>query len=245
MNVWQVQLEGDIRDLEFLAKILNTGAVRVFHGETGSEYLYESDSFLSCTTSVQVEQVAESEIAVLSGLLKLEREARDGLNCGAVYRRNPDGGRHIFMRAADSFEVRVELGTATVVITDAEGNNITQPEPPHRFLMLLQLSAADAAIAKVMRLLNAPDAITWVGVYRMYEVIEEDVGGQHKLEKQGWVSPDDLKRFKHSANSVKVGGDCSRHGKEVQAPPKNPMTLAEAEAFAKCLVQAWLTSKGV
>jgi hypothetical protein len=110
--------------------------------------------------------------------------------------------------------------------------------------VLFQLAAGDKAIAKVLRLLSASDAMTWVGLYRIHEVIEDDAGGQHKLEKQGWGSTDDLRRFKHSANSMQVGGDKSRHGKEPQVPPKNPMTLAEAEAYAKYIVQAWLASKG-
>lgn len=245
MTIWQVQLEGDARDLEFLAEIFATDPRKVLRDEKGAGYLYESDSFHACSTSEQVEQLAEGELAVLSGILKLERDARDGLKYGAVYRPSPNGGRDIFVRIRESLQVRVEMGAVTAVVTDAAGNVITRPAPtPPRSAVLLQLAAEDAAIAKVLRLLSAPDAMTWVGLYRIHEVIEDDVGGQHKLEKQGWGSADDLRRFKHSANSVQVGGDKSRHGKEPQVPPKNPMTLAEAEAYARYIVQAWLASKG-
>jgi hypothetical protein len=245
MTIWQVQLEGDDRDLGFLAKVFPRGPRKVLRDEKGPGYLYESDSFHPCSTSEEVEQLAEGELAILSGILKLERNARDGLKYGAVYRPNPNGGRDVFVRVRESLQVRVEMGAMTAVVTDTAGNVITQPvPPPPRSAVLLQLAAGDAAIAKVLRLLSAPDAMTWVGLYRIHEVIEDDVGGQHKLEKQGWGSADDLRRFKHSANSVQVGGDKSRHGKEPQVPPKNPMTLAEAEAYAKYIVQAWLTSKG-
>ena len=244
MTIWQVQLIGDVRDLEFLTEILTTGKRKVLRDETGPGYLYESDSFHQCSTSEEVEQLAEGEVAVLSGILKLERDAREGLKYGAVYRPNPNGGRDVFVRVSESLQVRVEIGAVTAAITDAAGNIINQTAPPPRSVTLLQLSYADAAIAKDLRLLSAPDAMTWVGLYRMHEVIEEDVGGQHKLEKQGWGSAEGLRRFKHSANSVQVGGDQSRHGKEPQVAPNNPMTLAEAEAYAKYIVQAWLTSKG-
>ena len=245
MTIWQVQLEGDLRDLEFLANVLSTGSRKVLRDEKGPGYVYESDSFHPCSTSEEVEQLAEGEVAVLSGILKLEREARDALKYGAVYRSNPNGGRDIFVRVRESIQLRVETGAATVVVTNAAGNVIPQSAPPPpRSAVLLRLAAGDAAIAKVLRLLSAPDALTWVGLYRIHEVIENDVGGQHKLEKKGWGSADDLRRFKHSANSVHVGGDKSRHGKEPHVPPKNPMTLAEAEAYAKYIVQAWLVSKG-
>ena len=245
MTIWQTQLEGNVRDLQFLAEVFATGPRKVLLDGQGPGYLYESDSFHSCSTSDEVEQIAEVELAVLSGILKLERDARDGLKYGAVYRLNPNGGRDIFVRIRETLELRVEAGAVTAVVTDAAGNVIAQPAPPPpRSAVLLQLAVGDAAIAKVLRLLSAQDAMTWVGLYRIHEVIEEDVGGQHKLEKQGWGSADDLRRFKHSANSVQVGGDKSRHGKEPQVPPKNPMTLAEAEAYGRYIVQAWLASKG-
>lgn len=245
MTIWQVQLEGDVRDLRFLAEVFATGPRKVLPNERDTGYLYESESFHSCATSREVEQLAEGEIAILSGILKLERDARDALKYGAVFRLNPTGGRDVFVSIHESLEVRVEMGAVTAVVTDAAGNVIAQPAPPPpRSAVLLLLAARDTAIAKVFRLLSASDAMTWVGLYRIHEVIEDDVGGQHKLEKQGWGSADDLRRFKHSANSVQVGGDKSRHGKEPQVPPKNPMTLAEAEAYAKYIVQAWLASKG-
>lgn len=240
MTIWQVQLEGDASDLEFLARIFATGPRKVLRDEKGLGYLYESDSFHSCSTSEEVEQLAERELAVLSGILKLERDARDGLKYGAIYRPNLNGGRDIFVHFRESLQVRVEMG----VVTDAAGNVIDQPPPPPRSAVLLQLSTRDAAVARVLRLLGAPDAMTWVGLYRIHEVIEGDVGGQRALERQNRDSADDLRRFKHSANSVQVGGDQSRHGKELQVPPKNPMTLAEAEAYVKHIVQTWLTRKG-
>ncbi|CAE6866318.1 hypothetical protein R69658_07882 [Paraburkholderia aspalathi] len=244
MTAWQVQLEGDVRDLEFLAKFLSAGQRRILRDAQRPLYLYESDSFHQCCTPEEVEQLAEEELAVLSGILKLERDARDCLRYGAIYRLNQNGGQDVFLTLRDSLQVRAEVGAVTAVAADAEGNLVTRPAPPPRSAVLLELGATDAAIAKVLRLLSAPDAMSWVGLYRIHEVIEGDSGGQHKLEKQGWGSADDLKRFKHSANSVQVGGDKSRHGKEPQLPPKNPMTLPEAEAYVRYIVQAWLVSKG-
>jgi hypothetical protein len=166
------------------------------------------------------------------------------LKYGALYRPNQNGGRDIFVRIRESLQIRVEMGAVTAIVADAAGNVIAQPvPPPPRSAVLLQLAAEDAAIAKVLRLLSAQDAMTWVGLYRIHEVIEDDVGGQHKFEKEGWGSADDLRRFKHSANSVEVGGDKARHGKEPQVPPKNPMTLAEAEAYVRYIIQAWLAGK--
>ena len=244
MTIWQVQLEGDVRDLEFLAEVFPAGPLKVFLDSQGADYMYESDAFHLCTFSEEVERIAENDVALLSGILKLEREAHDHLRMGAVYRPNANGGRDIFVRVREALQVSVKMGTVNAVVTDALGNVITPPALPPRSAVLLQLAGTDAAVARVLRLLSAADAMTWVGMYRLHEVVEAEVGGQHKLANSGWGSADDRRRFKHSANSVEVAGDHSRHGTEPRVPPKNPMTLAEAEAYVKYIVQAWLASKG-
>jgi hypothetical protein len=244
MTIWKLELKGDVRHLKFLAEACGKGARKVLHDEWGTGYLYESDSFHSCSTSREVEQLAKDEVAILSGILKLECGVRASLNYGAILRLNPTGRPGVFV-SLQPVQAQGEIGTMAVGVTDAAGDVIAQPAPPpHRSAVRLQLATTDAAIAKVLRLLDASDAMTWNGLHRIHEVIEQDVGGQHKLEKQGWRSADDLRRFKHSANSPQVSGDQSRHGKETQAPPQNPMTLVEAEAYADGIVQAWLASKG-
>lgn len=241
---WQVQLMGDARDLEYLVMTLEAGSRRVLRDLQQPGYLYESDSFNVCTTSEQVDRIAREEIAVLSGVVRVTRDARDSLGYGGIYRINQQGGRDIFVAIREGVQARAEVGAVVAVVTDASGAILVRPQPVPRSAALLQLASADSAVAKIMRLMSAADAATWSGLYRTCEVIEEAVGGHHRLGKQGWGSEDGLRRFKHSANSVQVGGDESRHGKEPQTPPMNPMTLAEADAYVKYLVQAWLASKG-
>jgi hypothetical protein len=244
MTQWQVQLIGDERDLDYLTNVMGVGPRKVLREETGG-YLYESNSFLECAESSEVEIFAEKEVAVLSGILKVERGARESLSYGAVIKPNATGGRDIFVRIREALHVRAEVGAMLAVIRDAKGNVIPQPDPPlPRSAVLLQLSISEPSIAKVLRLLSATDASSWVGLYRIHDVIEEDVGGQHELERQGWCSSEDLRRFKHSANSVQVGGDLARHGTERQQPPRNPMSISEAQAYGNYLMQAWLASKG-
>lgn len=245
MTVWQVQLEGEAHDLSYLAQVLANGPRTVVYDERTSGYAYQSESFLSSSTPEEVGQLAVKELAVLSGVLKIERNARTPLAYGGVYRLNADGTRDIFVSLQFAIDIRADFAAVTCKVTDAFGNVIASPPPPPpRALVLFNLAAKDNAVAKVLRLLSAAEVMTWVGMYRLYEVVEEDVGGQHQLEKKSWGSPEDLKRFKHSANSVEVGGDSSRHGKEAQTPPKNPMSLAEAEAYCRYIVQAWLAYKG-
>lgn len=241
---WEVQIQGGLSDLDHLVRHFAAGHTRVTRDERDDSFLYQSDSFRTCTTSEEVLQIAEGEFAVLSGVLKFARGSRELLRAGAVYKRHSNGSRDVFVHIHDSIQVCVEMGEVTVSVTDAEGNVIHRPSPPPRTVSISALVVRDEAVKRVMRLIAAPDANTWVGLYRMHEVIESDVGGERSLKKRGWGSAQDLKRFKHSANSVSVAGDKARHGKEHEQPPANPMTIDEAEAYVNYVQHAWLATKG-
>ena len=240
---WEVQIQGCLSDLDHLARHFASGDMRVSRDERDDSYLYQSDAFGGCTTSEEVLQIAGSEFAVLSGVLKFGRGSRELLRAGTVYKWHSDGSRDVFVHVHDSIQVRVEMGEITVSVTDAEGNVIIRPSPPPRTVSISALAVRDEAVKKVMRLIAALDANTWVGLYRMHEVIEADVGGERLLQKTGWGSSKDLKRFKHSANSVSVAGDKARHGKEHEQPPTNPMSIDEAVAYVNYVLHAWLAAK--
>ena len=240
---WQALVEGDLQDLEYLVRVFGSGTRRILRDRLTSGFLYESDTFNTCRTSDDVEQIAAGELEELSGILRLELNAREALRLGAIVKPNPNGGRDTYVRVR-GLGSQVRIGIPTAVITDAAGNPSAFQAPPPRSLVISQIAESDSAVAKVLRLLSMDDAATWGGLYRIHEVIEADMGGESNLKHQGWGSEGDPKRFKHSANSVQVGGDFSRHGSEATYPPKNPMTLPEAEAYLKYVVQCWLATKG-
>lgn len=241
---WQVQIQGWASDLEHLARHFASSPVKVLKDDRDNCFLYESDTFATCANSEEVLAKADEELAILSGVLRLERDSPESLRTGSVYKRNANGGRDVFVHIRESLQLRAEFGEISVTITDAQGNAVQKPSPPARTVLVARLATVDAAVAKAMRLVATPDFKTWVGLYRLHEVIEADVGGEHTLKRCGWGSARDLKRFKHSANSVKVAGDAARHGRELEHVPTNPMSIEEAAAYVRYVLQAWLGSKG-
>jgi hypothetical protein len=241
---WEVQIRGTLSDLEHLARHFTLAHVTVFRNEQDDSYLYHSKAFDACETSEKVLAIADDDFAVLSGILKFVRDSREPVLTGAVHKRHADGRRDVFVHIREGIQLRAELGEMTVTVTDAQGNHVHQPTPPPRTVTISALATQDVAVTKAMRLFAAPEVRTWVGLYRLHEVIEADVGGEHSLQKKNWGPTHDLKRFKHSANSVKVAGDAARHGKEHDQSPPNPMTIEEAVAYANYVLHAWLASKG-
>lgn len=243
-NPWQVQILGWATDLEHLERHFSSTPQRVVKGEDGNSFLYESDSFTELTDSGKVLECAKSELHVLSGVLKLARNSPTPLRAGAVFKFNEASGqKDTYLHLSDSMTMHAEIGELTVTITDASGNSTIQALPPPRTVGIAQLATGDSSVAKAMRLLASPTHTSWVEMYRIYEVVEDDMGGQHRLAKRGWGSEIDLKRFKHSANSVAVGGDGARHGKELTVPPPKPMSPDEAAAYLNYVLQSWLSLK--
>src|SRR5699024_4338714 len=105
----------------------------------------------------------------------------------------------------------------------------------------VELGINDEAVAKVLRLLT--NSLDWVGLYRIYEVIESDIGGLDALVSTGWATKARVKLFKHTSNSPGAIGDDARHGKESSQPPSQPMHLHEARNLVESLINPWLKSK--
>jgi hypothetical protein len=244
LSQWQVQIQGVQSDLEHLACHFTTTPFLVRADERAPGFLFESIAFTNCITTEEVLKVADEELLVLSGVLRLMRNSPKSLCSGAVYRENAKGGRDSFVFAHEVFQVHVEAHVSGHTVTDNQGNVLSVPPPPPRTISVSKLAWANSAVAKVMRLMAAQESQTWVGLYRIHEVVEAETGGEHALKKKSWGSPKNLKRFKHSANSVTVGGDAARHGKEQDQPPTNPMSIEEAKAYVNYVVQAWIAENG-
>ena len=107
---------------------------------------------------------------------------------------------------------------------------------------LVAFSISNDGAATVLQHVAA-DSSSWVGLYRIIEAVEAEMGGRDPLVKAGWVSRDELRRFKHTANSPVASGALSRHGRESSAPPKLPMLLADADPLVAGIVMSWLEAR--
>jgi hypothetical protein len=240
---WEVQISGALSDVEHLARHFTSAQASVFRDERDDSYLYHSDAFDACNTSEKVLAIADDHFSILSGILKFVRDSNEPILAGGVYKRHADGRRDVFVQMREGIQSCAEFGEVTVTGTDAQGNQVQLPPLPSRIATISGLAMEDAAVKKAIRLFAASDIKTWVGLYRLHEVIKADISGKDSSKKV-LGSNRDLKRFKHSANSVDVAGDAARHGKGNAQPPSNPMSIEDAFAYVNSVLSAWLASKG-
>jgi hypothetical protein len=160
-----------------------------------------------------------------------------GFKVGSVVHLSPEGKRNIFVQLEPAV-IRIVPGVVTMTVTRRDGTTETrgplQPAPEW-----LTKALADPAVARALRLRD-DNGLGWVDLYRLFEVIAAGVGGASAMVDDGWCSHSQIRRFKHTANSVAAAGDEARHGVEQGTPPAHPMTLSEGRGFIDGLLRQWL-----
>ncbi|OQX10169.1 MAG: hypothetical protein BWK80_46020, partial [Desulfobacteraceae bacterium IS3] len=136
-------------------------------------------------------------------------------------------------------DVRDRLST---LITDSDGKIIEEFHMADPINDWIRIANSDDNVATVLRLIGSKGS-DWVNLYRIFEVIQKDVGRTDKIVSNGWATETSLKRFKHTANSPTSIGDEARHGKEPTSPPAKPMGIHEAKSFIENIIHNWFNSK--
>lgn len=238
---WEIQVIGDRADLELLTRYCDKPPIHIFEVGSSDGFHMASTEFDQTLTPEEVVARAAEILQTIAGLLRIEQRQVSNLGTGAVIKKKQDGTGEAFLFFEDSLDVHV---TDDVHIQDEKGNFVPVKLPVARIGIseALNLAFSDPIVGRALRLYGTSDK-NWVDLYRVVEVLEKDIGGHHAAQKITWFASSDLRRFKHSANSVTVGGDAARHGVENGSPPSNPMTLLEAESFVFNFLGNWLEHK--
>jgi hypothetical protein len=229
---WKAHLEGHNFDLESLAEHFASGDPRVFKKDDGS-YLLESAGFDHCVDAVAVKAVAEGLLATMNGAAKAANPSYQPVAVGSHFRN--DTGLHAVVLAGTA------VARSRVYPAAVTGGVPGTPSAPtakdwHA------LSATDADVRDALRILGMSD-LDWIDLYKVYEVIKHDVGGEVGITRAGWANASEISAFGASANRPDVSGDQARHARLPGSPPKRTMSLPEARQLVQRLVKGWLDSK--
>lgn len=236
--IWRVQISGKKLDLEALSNPFTDGDLRLVAED--DKYFLESKEFESTSDADEVLKMAGNSLAVLSGVARLAYGARTPLTPGHILRINQNSQKDTFISLTDTLHVSATIGIVKIAIS-GESEVITDTSAPIR--SWVRVATNDVAVSKALRLFGS-EARDWVGLYRLLEVIEGDVGGIREIVAAGWATGNSLELFGRTANSVGAVGDLARHGKERTQPPETPMSLSEATSLVEVILHNWLRVKG-
>ena len=236
MPKWIAAISGNDADLAELQKSLVGPDLRVSH-QHGS-YVLESSRFDLLATPEQVQSRANEILEVLSGASRVAFGLISPLSASWVATINDDGSRNVYMTVTERVAFR---DTVSVVITREDGT-VETINPADEVPRIAAVAEKYTNAAEVLKLL-AKGIDDWVNLYRIYEIIKRDMGGDKKITDQGWTTNGQLNNFRHTANSPDSIGHDARHGVQTNDPPSDPMELSAAKGLIKHVAQKWLESK--
>lgn len=237
MMKWEVTIRGDSTDLGMLAEVLTATELTVIRQD--DEYVLRASALDLLNEAAVVREHAKQMVAWLSASARLNLGSHRPIEIGHVTEIREDGSKNTFIHP-EPVVARFKVIPGTLSLSSPDGQAVIhRPGDPVRDWVRLAMD--DEAIAKALRLRDTAE-LGWVKLYRMYEVVEGDVGKPCIVQK-GWLSNRQIRRFKYTANSVDAAGDAARHGKEATDPPSNPMSLREASTSIDGLLHAWIRWK--
>jgi hypothetical protein len=196
--------------------------------DTEGHYQLESSTFDSLDGVVEVNEEAERLLTLMNGAVKAQDPTSRPVHLTRDFR--DENGPHR-LAIAMTAEVRATSHVAHV------GPGLP-PVAPAR--VWLASGESNPNVADALELLAAPH-LSWANLYKIWEILRDDVGGGSKaIKDRGWASDNQLTRFTRSANHPKASGADARHARDTTEPPPNPMALSEARDFILTLVQDWL-----
>jgi hypothetical protein len=233
---WKVRIIGNQHDLTELKRSFSDDSISVVKGKDG--FYLEYEQFSTCQTVEDVLQISSKVLAILNGATRLALGGNSIITESGVLQEHQDGTSKFYIHESETLNVR---DSSNLKVMDLDGNVIDEIYPADEVPVWVLLGLKDDAVEKVFRLFGLQH--DWVGLYRIFEIIENDVGGIEAITHNDWGAKSSLKLFKHTANSPGAIGDDARHGKETTTPPAKPMLLSEARALIETLVHHWLREK--
>lgn len=230
---WEADIAGDRLILEQLARVFTGPQLAIVYDN--ERFLLRAESLDGIEGAADAKMQADSLAKQLQGAATPVLGPTGDLAIGALYRVGDDGSRHVYVFPETAI-VEVRGHAPTVVISRSDGT-IERHDPADPARNWMQLAQDDTRASKALRLL-AQGNLSWVELYRLIEVVQSAVG---KDVIDECVGRSELRRFKHTANSVSAAGDHARHGSENTSPPEDPMSLADARELIRAVLACWLS----
>jgi hypothetical protein len=231
MAEWRVQLQGEQGDLQELKEILLGHDPCII--EEDSNFHLTSKAWNKLGESREVEAQAKDFIQLLENSIYIHSRDTTPLAIGGIVRIDNEGRKHYIMNA--------EPGIYTIRGPKATlgGPRPFESRAEHQVIKVLRASTKNSVVVDALRFFRKGD---WVSLYKVYEIVRDDVGGNPAISDRGWLTKPTRSRFTGTAQSREALGDEARHASRNYRPPKKPMQIREARAIIGDLLLKWIDS---
>jgi len=216
---WHVYLEGDSMDLLILRSALTTGDVVAKEDDHGT---YLCGPTLACKSAPAEVLLRATEL--MPRLNGVGRVVDSDFEPVRVSGRVSNGEQPATVFAEAHLRARARLSAGG------------EPAVAQR---TLDRAHQNQAFDEVLRLIGTSPALNWIDLYKLYELLKRDAGGDDALRARTGISQADLKAFTASANLPEVSGSAARHAVGTGGVPSRTMTQTAARNFILGIVRSW------
>ena len=232
---WWARLEGEEFDLKGLAAALEDGSpvqIRQFDGR----YYLRMAEFDQLNESGDVETRASEVLRIINGAARVQYADNREVRVDAAARVQPDGQIQHFIHVSGGIHARSRVAATLTV----NGESVPVAREPTIAERAVETALNDPRAERALRIFGRDDA-DYRDLYHVFEIAEAAVGSG--IYSDGTVTRAEVRRFKHTANSVHALGDRARHGQEATQPPSQPTPFAEAQALIGRVLRVWFAAK--
>lgn len=229
---WKARLAGQPPDVQVLAELFPEGPIAISIDESGQYLCADALDDLDEASAVR-EAAGQLLLQICAAARTIEASFR-GVRLDGTVKDERTGLNHVF--GAGEIVARATLSASPALADDSNSR------PPLRGPNYLKVAAKHPDAKELLTLFGLPEPPDWSLLYKIYEIIADNLGGDAGLKAQSWVHVRELRAFTASANRPDVSGDAARHSRTPGPPPRRTMTLYEARGFIARLTQAWLDS---
>ncbi|WP_162834189.1 hypothetical protein [Amycolatopsis circi] len=232
-------LTGRTSDLEILARHFDGRKPTVGRGDDDNFYL-ASDPFDDLFDQGDaLHEAAKCEIALVNGITSALEQSFQPVELTGRF-DDDSGRRHGVVFA----ELAIGVTATASVTATVNGKEVLPPPSQAPELVAVARDHPDATEALSI-LTKAKGDAGWADLYKVFEIIRENVGGQPRLIEKQWKTKIEISAFTASANSPHVSGSAARHARMQAGKPQHTMSLSEGRAMISDLLIAWLQALAV
>ena len=234
---WYVKLEGGDFDIGLFKELLESP-----HVESGSILVVEEDDsfyltsghFSDLVDAHDVMKMATDLLETINSILRLYCIPLGAISIGNSTHSIEDGQREGFTFLEGEFDARtVEYSI------EAFHNELDIDHDPLSLGNWFSLSISNEAVRDALHFFHLDN---WSSLYKVYEIVKDDIGGEGRIVELGWASRTQLREFRQTSQSVDVLSDEARHGIRKYPPPSSPTTLTDARNLIRLILRRWLSS---
>jgi len=225
-----IQLTGDNVDIEDIKLGLKASIWK---------FLKESDGYY--LTSESVEETYDHDevltdvnlfLDLLNGAANIIHKDHKKVGTGCLIEIDENGQRNYFLSIHEKVTVRDRCDAEVI----REGKVVE--EYPSKMEGWVSKAWTDESVRDALHFFNE---INWWNLYKVFEIIRDDVGGKTQVYKI--IDKDELECFEEVAQRRDLLGDNARHASKSRKQPSKKMTLEEASNTIIKLFETWINSK--